>query len=230
MSDKSSDFGAIMSSCVNLAAALGFPVIAPFVGIVNPILQRIFERSFMLVNKNNTAQIECARLGIAYMQAVSTIQSNLDEGNRVRTDGFLEEINGIEYTIADDILEATLRNVVTDAESKKAAFYGTFIGNIPFSDDSFEEFINLNAILRQLTCSEIEQLKHIREEVEIDFTNLENLVRTRSATAVRQYSEVLHLKNVGAIIQHPMFQLGSTLGKERCTRLGERILRILNLI
>ena len=173
MSDKTEDYSAIVLSCLNLAAALGFPEVGAFIAIASPLLQRIFTRAFLIVAKGNVSDIGRARLGITHQTVVKEYNSRYD-GDGALNDSFLPSIGSSVYTKTDEIVEATLWNVVYDAESEKSIMYGQFLGRIPFLEHAdFSRLFELLAILRQLTYDEVKQLHSFGDDAVHDYSSLE---------------------------------------------------------
>ena len=228
MSDKSSDFSAIATTMINAAALFGFPDVVPYVSTVSPLLSKIIERGFRLFRRDNLVEVECARLGIAYGSAVQTINDSLGSGKKLREDGFLEAFQNNQYTQADEIIEASLRNVISDAETLKSVYYGRFIGRTPFLEGvPVNELININSILKQLTVEDIRNLhlfadrnEHILTDLEVDVKN--NIYSGRA----HLFSSYLHLKNLGLITRVFPATLGLDLEKERITKVGIQVLDV----
>ena len=231
MCEKSENFSDFMTTCLNLVSLIGFQPIAPFVSAVNPLLQRILEKGFRLFNRDSTAKVECARLGIAYVHACDTINSKIQNGNRLRSDGFLDEISIDSYSVADEVIETTLRNTVQDAESKKAYLYGRFIGSFPFSEDlTIEMLIHYNMVLAQLSYREIEILHCLCDRNKHCFNSLENTMRENpSQEASVLFSSLLHLKSLGLLIQLFPVTLGAPIGNIKVSSIGHDLDRILSL-
>lgn len=227
--DKSSDFSAALVSMVNAAALIGCPIVAPIISAVNPLLQRVIERSFALFNRDSTATVECARLGIAYETAVNTINNHVAKGDLLREDGFFDALNGSLYTKADEIIEASLKNVVNDAETQKSEVYGKFLGSVPFLEGySASQLISLNSILRQLTVEDIENLKLFSDLKPHDFFDIEFKIKNGgSAVDAHKFASLLHLKNVGLIARSAPFTLGMDLQNEKITVIGKELLDII---
>ena len=229
MSDKSSDFGSIATTMINAAALFGFPDAVPFVSMVNPLLSKIIERGFRLFHQDNLVEVECARLGIAYGSAVQTINDSLSSGKKVREDGFMEAFQNSQYTQADEIIEASLRNVISDAETLKSVYYGRFIGRTPFLQGTpVNELISINSILKQLTVDDISNLhlfadrnEHILMDIEVDVKN--NIYSGRA----HLFSSYLHLKNLGLITRVYPARVGFDLEKERITKVGIQVLDVI---
>lgn len=228
MSDKSSDFSAIATAMINAAALFGFPDALPFVSMVNPLLSRIIERGFSLFHREGIVKVECARLGVAYSSAVQVINDSFNAGKKLRNDGFLEAFQGSQYTQADEVIEASLRNVISDAETMKSQYYGRYIGRIPFLEGvPLSELININSILRQLTVDDINNLHIFAGGMEHDFKDLENEVKTNMySVRAHLYSSILHLKNLGLITRIYPADTGLDLQKERITKVGIQVLDI----
>lgn len=228
MSDKSSNFSAIATSLINAAAIYGFPDAVPFVSMVNPLLSKIIERGFRLFHLDDLVEVECARLGIAYGSAVQTINESLGSGKKLREDGYMEAFQNSQYTQADEIIEASLRNVITDAETLKSVYYGRFIGRTPFlAGTPVNELISINSILKQLTVDDISNLnlfadrsEHILTDIEVDVKN--NIYSGRA----HLFSSYLHLKNLGLITRVLPANLGLDLEKERITKAGIQVLDV----
>lgn len=229
MSDKSSDFSAIATTLINAAAVFGFPTAVPFVSMVNPLLSKIIERGFRLFHREDTVQVECARLGIAYGSAVQTINDSLSSGKKVREDGFMEAFQNSQYTQADEIIEASLRNVISDAETLKSVYYGRFIGHTPFlAGTPVNELISINSILKQLTVDDISNLQLFSDRNEHDLTDLDNEVKNSLYSGrAHLFSSYLHLKNLGLITRIFPASTGLDLEKERITRIGIQVLDVI---
>ena len=228
MEDNSSDFSAIATTMINAAALLGFPAAVPFISMVNPLLTKIVERGFRLFHRDDTAEVECARLGIAYSSAVQVINDSYSSGKKLRDDGFLEAVQNRQYTHADEVLEATLRNVVSDAETLKSQYYGRFIGHVPFlSGVPVSELISINSILKQLTVEDINNLHLFADRVEHDLEELEVDVKNNMYSGrAHLFSSYLHLKNLGLITRIYPAKMGLDLQKERITKVGIQVLEI----
>lgn len=228
MSNKAEDYSAIVLSCLNLAAALGFPEIGAFVAIASPLLQRIFTRAFIMVARGNVSDIGRARLGVTYQTVVEEYNSRC-EGDGGLNDNFLPSIGSSLYTKADEIVESTLWNVVYDAESEKSILYGQFLGRIPFLEHAdFSRLFELLAILRQLTNDEVKLLHTLGDNVVHDFSSLESGVhKGNSIDDAYQFGRLLHLKSLGLIIQQAPFFVGASLGRVRITSLGIDLLNCL---
>ena len=229
MSDNSSDFSAIATAMINAAALFGFPDALPFVSMVNPLLSRIIERGFSLFHREGIVEVECARLGIAYSSAVQIINDSFNAGKKLRNDGFLEAFQGSQYTQADEVIEASLRNVISDAETLKSQYYGSFIGRIPFLEGvPVSELININSILRQLTVEDIKNLKIFADRIEHNFADLEMEVKNNMySERTHLYSSILHLKNLGLITRLFRASVGLDLERERITKVGIQVLDII---
>lgn len=227
--DKSSDFSSSVVSMLNAAALIGFPIVAPILSAVNPLLQRVIERGFALFSRDTIATVECARLGIAYEKAVNTINNHMAQGDLLREDGFFDALNGSHYTKADEIIEACLKNVVNDAETQKSEVYGKFLGSIPFLEGySASQLISLNSILRQLTVEDIENLKLFSDLKPHDFFDIELKIKNGgSAVDAHKFASLLHLKNVGLIARSAPFTLGMDLQNEKITVIGKELLDII---
>lgn len=226
--DKASDFSAIAQSLINSVAFLGFNSVPTALSVVSPILQRILEKGFRMFHRDSIAKVECARLGIAYITAVKTTNQNLDSGKPLRNDGFFDAINNEQYTVADEIIEATLRNVIIDAETRKSEIYGRFIGNIPFlSGCPADDLIRINSILRQLTMVDLDNLSHFSDGKVHSFHDLEMEVKSQenSPNAIRLAS-LFRLKDLGLIIRVPPAYVGYDIDNERITVLGRQVLEI----
>lgn len=228
MRDISSDFSAIATSMINAAALLGFPPAAPFISMVNPLLAKIIERGFRLFLRDDFVQVECARLGVAYGSAVQTINESLNSGKKLRADGFMEAFQNSQYTQADEIIEASLRNVVGDAETFKSVYYGRFIGRTPFLEGTpVNELISLNCILKQLTVDDIRNLHLFADRDEHILTDLEVEVKNNMYSGrAHLFSSYLHLKNLGLITRIFPASTGLDLEKERITRVGIQVLEV----
>lgn len=227
--DRCSDFSSALVSMVNAATLIGCPIVAPIISAVNPLLQRIFERGFALFNRDTTATIECARLGITYETTVNTINFRLAKGEKLRDDGFFDAINGGFYTKADEIIEACLKNVINDAETQKSKIYGRFLGTIPFLEGySASRLISLNSILLQLTVEDIENLRLFMDMKPHSFFEIESQVKNGgTAEDAHKYASLLHLKNVGLIARSAPYTLGMDLENETITVIGKELLDII---
>lgn len=230
MSDKSVDFSAIVLTLVNSAASIGFTCAMPYLSAVNPLLSRVLERAFRLLTRDDTAEVECARLGIAYYYAVDTINRNFDAGKCLREDGFFNDLKSAKYSPADEIIEATLRNVVTDAETKKSEYYGRFIGQIPFLVDApMNELITMNSIIKQLSVEDINALfRFFLNDESYCFRNIELDVKSNvHSKNTILYISVLHLKNLGLITRVYPASLGMDLENEKLTHIGAKVITML---
>ncbi len=227
--DKSSDFSATVVSMMTAASLIGCPIVAPIISAVSPLLQRIVERGFALFNRESTATVECARLGIAYNAAVNTINARFAQGESLREDGFFDAINKSMFTKADEIIEASLKNVINDAETQKSEVYGRFLGSVPFLEDlSTPQLIGLNSVLRQLTIEDIENLKTFNDMKPHDFSSIEIEVKNGgSAVSAHRYASLLHLKNVGLITRSAPFTLGMDLQTVKISVIGKELLDII---
>lgn len=230
MSDKTEDYSAIVLSCLNLAAALGFPGVGPFIAIASPLLQRIFARVFLMVVRSNVSDISRARLGIAYQKTAEeyNMRSN---GDCHHNNNFFPSVDSPAYTKADEVIESTLWSIVYDAETEKSIIYGQFLGRIPFLEHlDFSQLFELLAIIRQLTHEEIKLLRTLGDYEIHDYSALEARIQNgASADDAYQFGRLLHLKSLGLIIQQPRFYVGSSLGRVRVTSLGGDLLNCLGL-
>ena len=226
MNENNTAFGAVIVSMINAASLIGCPMAAPFISAFNPLLQRVLERGFTMFHPESTVIVKCARLGIAYESAVNTINNHFEQGDSLREDGFFDAINDSNYTEADEIIEATLNNVIDDAETLKSRVYGNFIGSIPFLKGySASQLISLNSILRQLTIEDIENLKMFRDMMPHDFFGLEVQVKNGgSEVDTLKYTSLMHLKNLGLIYRVAPFRLGMDLQNAKATLIGKVIL------
>lgn len=148
-SKKIQDISAAVMTSINLAVQI-VPGVGPIVSIASPILKRLIDRGMEVVFKTNTTEIERARLGVAYVNASGVITENLNSGKKVINTSFKTGSSDI-YTKADELIEASLRHTVRDAENEKASLYGNFLGNIPFTEASSNELVQYNAILSELS-------------------------------------------------------------------------------
>lgn len=228
MSDKTNDFSAIATAMINAAALFGFPDAVPFISMVNPLLSRIIERGFRLFHRDDIVEVECARLGIAYCSAVQVINECYKSGRKLREDGFLEVFRNNQYALADEVIEASLRSVISDAETLKSQYYGRFIGRIPFLEGvPVSELININSILKQLTVDDIYNLHLFADKNPHIFTDLELDVKNNlNSEKAHKYSSILHLKNLGLITRLFPVRVGLDLEKERITKVGIQVLDI----
>ena len=232
MNDKANDFSAIVLSLINTAALIGFPGSVPAISMVSPFLQRIIERGFSMFHGKASAEIECARLGIAYRYAVDTINDNIVAGKQLRGDGFLESINNSQHTHADEIVEATLRNVINDAEIQKSILYGKLIGQMPFlSGYSVSVMVSLNNILRQLSTFDVENLMEFSDRKVHNLKQLEVAVKRGAGNETgHRFVSLIHLKNLGLIVRQFPTQLGLELENETISSTGYQLLQILHLV
>ena len=229
MSDKINDFSAIATVMVNAAALFGYPEAVPFISMVNPLLSRIIERGFRSFHRNDIVEVECARLGIAYGSAIQAINDSMSLGMKLREDGFLEAFRNSQYTLADEVIEASLRNVISDAETLKSEYYGRFIGRVPFLEGvPVGELININSLLKQLTIEDINNLRLFADKNTHSFSDIEVDVKNNIySESAHLYSSILHLKNLGLITRIYPASVGLDLEKERITKVGLQVLDII---
>ena len=211
---------------INAAALFGFPDAVPFVSMVNPLLSKIIERGFRLFHQDNLVEVECARLGIAYSSAVQTINDSLNSGKNMREDGFMEAFQNSQYTQADEIIEASLRNVISDAETLKSVYYGRFIGRTPFLEGvSVNELININSVIKQLTVDDINNLQFFADRNEHSLMDIEADVKKNIYSEnAHLFSSYLRLKNLGLITRVFPANVGLDLERERITKVGIQVL------
>lgn len=229
MIEKSEDISAVALSCVNLAVYLLSPTLGTFVSIVNPLLQRIFGRAFLMVARGNLSEVGRARLGVTYLRVAKEYNSR-EGGVSVINRLFLPSLETALYTKADEIIESTLWNVVNDSESEKSKIYGQFLGRIPFLEQppDYSRLIELISILKQLTCDEIILLRLLGDKEVHNFSSLELSVHQGSSLEnAYQYGRLLHLRSLGLLIQQAPFVLGTSLGNVRITSLGADLLECL---
>ena len=228
MNDKTNDFSAIATTMINAAALFGFPDSVPFVSMVSPLLSKIIERCFRMFHRDGLVEVECARLGIAYYSAVSVINDSLNSGKKLREDGFLELLQNRHYSYADELIESSLRSVISDAETLKSEYYGKFIGRVPFLEGTpISELISINSILKQLTVDDIKNLHTFADRNVHSFTDLEVDVKNNiDSVKAHLYTSILHLKNLGLITRLYPASLGLDLEKERVTKVGLQVLDV----
>lgn len=231
MSEESSDFSAIVISWLNLASYFNFPAISPVVSIISPVLQRIIEKGFSIFDRDSTAKIECARLGIAYQSACERINMNIKSGKQIRDDGFIDALNSSKYTSADEIIEAILRNTIHDAESWKSNIYGRFLGNMLFMEHLPKEILTQHCrTVSQLSKDDIELLHILNDNKKHNFISFEDSIRNNPDNDSSHYFySLLHLKSLGLLIQYQPFPLGYSIGIIKCSLSGQQIDEILSL-
>lgn len=231
MSEESSDFSAIVISWLNLASYFNFPVVSPVISIISPVLQRIIEKGFSIFDRDSTAKIECARLGIAYQSACERINLNIKSGKQVRDDGFIDALNSSKYTDADEIIESILRNTIQDAESWKANVYGRFLGNMLFHEHLTKATLSQYCkIISELSKADIELLHVLNDNKKHCFLPLENSMRNSPDNdSSILFHSLLHLKSLGLLVQFPPFYLGAVIDTIKCSLYGQQIDQILSL-
>ena len=225
MNERNEDYAAIAMSWVNMAVAMGCPDLVPFVGIANPLIQRVFSRVFSIFDSWGLSNVSKARLGVAYVNAAEAISKNHSLGKTIDK-SFHSTADIVKYTKADEIIEAVLWNVFLDSESEKSSLYGRFSGNVPYVHDlSYAQFTELNSILKQLTYTEIRLLEKFKDGRTIYFKDLEGRVYSDNhSDECFLFGNLHHLKNLGLLIQCPPFFLGASIGRVRITSLGENLL------
>ena len=127
------------------------------------------------------------------------------------------------------MIEASLRNVISDAETKKSLYYGRFIGHVPFlAGVPVSELISINSVLKQLTVEDIKNLRLFADRFEHDLKDIEVEVKNNLYSGRAQlFSSYLHLKNLGLITRIYPADSGLDLQKERITKVGLQVLDII---
>lgn len=231
MSEKTEDLAAVATTCVNIAVSLGLPVIGPVVSIASPVLQRFFGRIFIMIENRNLSNVGRARLGVVYVSAAKKMNSIFNRNEPINS-FIISSSNSTTYTKADEIIESILWSAVNDPESEKSLCYGLFIGGIPFIKEiNHSRLTELLVILRQLTYDEIKELRLLSDNNVYDFSSLEiNVLAGASVDDSFRFARLIHLKNLGLIIQNPPYSVGSVLGREKITSLGIDLINYLDMI
>lgn len=224
------DISSAMTTCVTAASALNFPSIFPVVSVAAPVIQRVLDRIFTLVFKENPAKIECARLGIAFSYASNLIDKGLKDGREIRNDGYLENLNVDNYTKADEAIEAAIRSTIKDAETMKSYVFGSFIAETMFSKElDFDTMIQINNTISLLSIGELTLLKKLKGGAIYDLVNLDSQVKSDEATIedTRLFCAVLHLMSLGVIVRVPPVSQTRQVQNVRTSAIGETICRLI---
>ena len=187
---------------------------------------------YKLAGENQITQRECSRLENGINGLTDTLQENA-KNEKLRTDDLLERKQD-GFCDADDIFEDLINSIKRDSESKKAKFYGNFIGNIPYSSDlNYSNLMQYSKVISQLTYTELCLLHNFYKNYKdksVDFGKAEIYVkRTEAPNACELLTEIIHMRNLGLLKNHPPYNLGETIGKVSLSFYGERLHELMRL-
>lgn len=225
--EKAQVIGAAITSGLSAAANFGFNLSPETLSLLNsctPLLQLSFERVLELFCKKDLVNVELARFSISTSEALKTIKSNEQHG-MVLNKVFLSE----RYSKTDEILEATMRAAINDAQNIKSLFYGRLIGNVLFQNKYDESSIfALLRVAAQLSYDELCLLYIIDREPGHQYEQLiKKAERDINAQEFAQY--LLHFKGLGLVTRIPPFFLGATLDSLKISALGHDLVSLLGL-
>ncbi|WP_422190596.1 hypothetical protein [Methanoregula sp.] len=121
--------GAVIGGCI--AGPIGAGVGA----VGGKLVEDLFTRAGMEIDKRYLSHRESARIGIAAAYAITRIDINQKSNLQLRTDNFFIKDKITERSVADEILEGTLLAAKNEYEEKKLKYYGNLVANIAFHSD-----------------------------------------------------------------------------------------------
>lgn len=185
-----------------------------------------------LVEQEKITPRECSRMEKGIDGMVDTIQE-YSQSTNIRTDDILQpDADG--FSKADDLFESMINHIKQDSESRKAWFYGNFVGSIPFSSDlSYSNLTQYAKIISQLTYTELCLLNNFcrnYKDKSVDFGKAELYVKqTEDPNASELLSEIIHMRNLCLLNSHPPYNQGEIIGKVSLSFSGERLYKLMRL-
>lgn len=121
-----------------VGGALGFVagglVVAAAVGAAGLVVSRVFEELGEEVSNRLLGPREKQRIGGVLAIAAARMQARLENGDRLREDGFFDKGNGTRSS-ADEVVENIARTVQCDPEEKKLQYMGRMYCNLAFAPE-----------------------------------------------------------------------------------------------
>lgn len=208
-----SNVSALVTTGVSLAIGLGFDLSPDTVTTLSsfaPVLDRCVNRVLGLFSRKSFSEIECARLGICYSEAVSIVKKNLSTGKEIVMKDVLNE--GGKINKADEVLEAIFKGAINDSQTIKSKLYGRLIGNFPFQNqyDSSRLYLMLKVAM-DLSYDELCLLSVLQHQPATCYYPLEEGANHGSPDAAELFSYLMHFKVYGLLLSVAPFYQGRNL-------------------
>ena len=113
---------------------VGGPVGAAVGGAAGAALPQVFSKVGVELKQRLLGKREEMRIGAVFICAAKKIQVKLDEGQRLRNDGFFDE-DDTGRSNADEICEGVFLSAQKEHEEKKLKYYGNLLANIAFNHE-----------------------------------------------------------------------------------------------
>lgn len=235
MDDKTIIGAAIDGSLGLLTSTISF--LSPSLGIAAvaaaPTLsEKLKEWLNKWVDEGKITPRECSRMTDGINGMSDTLLESGKHG-KIRHDS-LFETNSEGFCDGDDIFEQMINHIKQDSERKKAYFCGNFIGSIPYADDlNYSNLMQYSRTISQLSYSELCLICifyiHYKN-CGASFSKAEKQVANYGDPARSQLlAEVLHLRNLGVLLNFPPYNVGDNIGSVGITNYGIRLYELMRL-
>ena len=136
----------------------------------------VYQRIGSEISNRMLGPREQARVGGVLALSAEVLKSKLDEGHRLRDDGFFDDVDTGKRSDAEEVLEGVLRKAQTEYEERKLEYYGRFWANVCIVKDMELGDINyLMNLAEQLTYRHLTIISMLGKIVGANRTGIEDV-------------------------------------------------------